>query len=96
MFFIFQCLTGMRYGELKRVNKRTINNNDCIVLKKEKNRSKPNRKVPLMSISKSILEKYSCNLPLMSNQKYNDYIKDILKETGFTNEVEYTRTKGVE
>ncbi|WP_417785486.1 tyrosine-type recombinase/integrase [Tenacibaculum sp.] len=94
--FIFQCLTGMRYGELKRVNKRTINNNGCVILKEEKDSSKPTREIPLVSISKSILEKYNYELPLISNQKQNDYIKDILKEAGFTNEVEYTRTKGVE
>ncbi len=94
--FLFQCLTGMRYGELKRINKRTINANDCIVLKEEKDSSKPTREIPLMSISKSILEKYEYRLPLISNQKQNDNIKDILKEAGFTHEVEYTRTKGVE
>jgi len=94
--FLFQCLTGMRYGELKRINKRTINVNDCIVLKEEKDSSKPTREIPLMSISKSILEKYEYRLPLISNQKQNDNIKDILKEAGFTHEVEYTRTKGVE
>lgn len=94
--FIFQCLTGMRYGELKRVNKRTINNNGCVILKEEKDSSKPTREVPLISISRLILEKYNYELPLISNQKQNDYIKDILKEAGFTNDVEYTRTKGVE
>lgn len=94
--FIFQCLTGMRYGELKRVNKRIINNNDCILLKEEKDSGKPTREIPLMSISKAILEKYDYILPLRTNQKENDYIKVILKEAGFTHEVEYTRTKGVE
>ncbi len=33
---------------------------------------------------------------MISNQKQNDYIKEILKNAGFTHEVEYTRTKGVE
>lgn len=94
--FIFQCLTGMRYGELKRVNKRVINENDCIVLKEEKDSGKATREIPLMSISKAILEKYDYILPLRTNQKENDYIKVILKKAGFTHEVEYTRTKGVE
>ncbi|WBX68221.1 tyrosine-type recombinase/integrase [Tenacibaculum dicentrarchi] len=94
--FIFQSLTGMRYGELKLINKRTVNMNDCIVLKEEKDSSKDTREIPLMSISKLILEKYDYKLPLISNQKQNDYIKEILKEAGFTHKVEYTRTKGVE
>lgn len=94
--FVFQSLTGMRHGELCRVNKRTINKSDCIVLKEEKDSSKPTREIPLISISKAILEKYDYELPILSNQKHNDYIKDVLKEAGFTHEVEYTRTKGVE
>ena len=94
--FIFQCLTGMRYGELKLINKRNINTNDCIVLKEEKNSAKPTREIPLISISKAILLKYNYDLPLISNQKQNDYIKEILKDAGFTHEVEYTRTKGVD
>lgn len=94
--FVFQCLTGMRYGELKRVNKRIVNDNDCLVLKEEKDSSKPTREIPLTSISKSILEKYDYNLPLLSNQKENDYIKSVVEKAGFTHEVEYTRTKGVE
>lgn len=94
--FIFQCLTGMRYGELKLINQRTVNNNDCILLKEEKDSSKSTREVPLISISKSILEKYNFKLPLISNQKQNNYIKDILKDAGFTHEVEFSKTKGVE
>ena len=94
--FIFQSLTGMRFGELKLINKRTVNNNDCIVLKEEKDSSKDTREIPLMSISKAILLKYDYKLPLVSNQKQNDYIKEVLKEAGFVHEVEYSKTKGVE
>ncbi|MCB0458506.1 MAG: tyrosine-type recombinase/integrase [Flavobacteriaceae bacterium] len=93
--FVFQCLTGMRFGELKTVSKRTVKNN-CVLLKEEKDSSKPTREVPLTYISNEILLKYDYKLPILSNQKHNDYLKEILKKTGFTNEVEYTRTKGVE
>ena len=94
--FIFQSLTGMRFGELKLINKRTVNSNDCVVLKEEKDSSKDTREIPLISISKAILLKYDYKLPLVSNQKQNDYIKEVLKEAGFVHEVEYSKTKGVE
>lgn len=94
--FIFQSLTGMRFGELKLINIRNVNDRDCIVLKEEKDSTKSTREIPLMSISKAILEKYNYRLPLISNQKQNDYLKVIFKEAGFIHEVEYTRTKGVE
>lgn len=94
--FIFQCLTGMRFGELKFINRRIINSNNCIVLKEEKDSSKSAREIPLMSISKSILEKYNFKLPLIAEQNHNNYIKEIMKNTGFNHEVEFTRTQGVE
>ncbi|TVZ56915.1 site-specific recombinase XerD [Lutibacter sp. Hel_I_33_5] len=94
--FIFQSLTGMRFGELKLINKRTVNSSDCVVLKEEKDSSKDTREIPLISISKAILLKYDYRLPLVSNQKHNDYIKEVLKDAGFVNEVEYSKTKGVE
>lgn len=93
--FIFQCLTGMRYGELKLINERVIKDN-CILLKEEKNSSKPSRMIPLIGLACEILEKYNYRLPLLSNQKQNDAIKRILKLAGFTHEVQYTRVKGVE
>jgi len=94
--FVFQCFTGMRYGDLKRVNKRIVNSNNCLVLKEEKDSSKPTREIPLPSIALDILKKYDYELPLISNQKQNNAIKIILKDAGFNYDVEYTRTKGVE
>ncbi len=94
--FIFQCLTGMRYGELKRINKRVISDKKCIVLKEEKNSKKQEREIPLSIIPYSILLKYNYQLPLLSNQKQNDAIKEVIKEIGYTHDVEFTRTKGVE
>jgi len=38
----------------------------------------------MISISKAILLKYNYELPIISNQKQSDYIKEILKDTGFT------------
>lgn len=94
--FIFQCLTGMRYGEMKKVNKRTVVEDKYVLLKEEKDKSKGERQIPLMSISLEILLKYDYKLPLISNQKQNDYIKEVLEKAGYTHEVEYSRTKGAE
>jgi len=93
--FVFQCLTGMRYCELKLVNKRNVFNN-IFMLKEDKDPTKPERDVPLTKIALDILEKYNYTLPLKSNQKQNDSIKDIIKFCGFDYDVEYTRIKGVE
>jgi site-specific recombinase XerD len=93
--FVFQCLTGLRYGEMKAINKRVITEN-AILLKEEKDSSKEYREIPLFKISNYILKKYDYKLPLISNQKQNKYIKEILKKAGYNRITEYTKVKGVE
>ena len=93
--FVFQCLTGMRYGELKLINRRIITPDNCILLKEEKNSSKPVRLIPMSETALSILRKYDYELPLISNQKQNDAIKEVIKKFGLAHKVEYSRTKGV-
>src|SRR5690606_20023141 len=72
--FVFQCLTGLRYGELKLISKRTIINN-TLVIHEEKDVTKEAREIPLFDITNYILKKYDYKLPLLSNQKQNDFIK---------------------
>lgn len=93
--FVFQCLTGLRYGELKLIRERSIVNN-ALIIHEEKDVTKEAREVPLFEISNYILKKYEYKLPLLSNQKQNDYIKDVFEEAEFTYDVEYTRTKNKE
>ena len=93
--FVFQCLTGLRYGEMKAIKKRVVTENS-ILLKEEKDSSKEYREIPLFKISNYVLKKYDYNLPLISNQKQNKYIKEILKKAEYNLVAEYTRIKGVE
>jgi len=93
--FILQCLTGLRYGDMINIRKSNVYD-DYFILKEIKDGKKNEREIPLIAISRAILEKYSYDLPLISNQKQNNRIKDVLKDVGFDREVEYTRTKGVE
>jgi len=93
--FVFQCLTGMRYGELKLINKRLITPSNCILLKEEKNSNKMSRLIPMSKLALSILKKYDYQLPLISNQKQNDAIKKVIAKVGLTHDVEYSRLKGV-
>ena len=85
----------MRFGELKLIN---INNiiNESIELKEEKGTEKVIRTIPLNDIAMYILRKYKYKLPLIANQKHNDYIKDVFEEAGYTQMVEKTITKGKE
>lgn len=93
--FVFQCLTGCRYGELRLINKRNTRNN-VIRLKEDKDVTKEVREIPLFKISSYILKKYDYRLPIVSNQKQNEAIKDIFEDAGFIDIVEFTRTQNKE
>lgn len=70
--FVFQCYTGLSYCDMASLTKDDIK--DGVIYK---NRRKTDVKsiIPLLPISKSILEKYDYQLPVISNQKYNQYLK---------------------
>jgi integrase len=93
--FVFQCVTGMRYSELSLVKRSNVSD-DEITLKEEKDTSKEARKIPLISISRYILSKYDYSLPLLTNQKYNDYIKEVFQVMEYTHKVQKVTTKGKE
>lgn len=93
--FIFSCVTGLRFGELKFVSKNNINKKS-LLLKEEKGSAKKSREIPLSGIAMYILNKYDYKLPLIANQKHNDYIKDVFKDAGYTHFIEKTSTRGKE
>ena len=93
--FVFSCVTGLRFGELRLFGKNDIVNGS-IVLKEEKDTEKESRTIPLNDISLFILRKYDYQLPIIANQKQNEYIKTVFKKAGFTDEVVKVTTKGKE
>ncbi|QCD62857.1 tyrosine-type recombinase/integrase [Tenacibaculum maritimum] len=93
--FVFACVTGMRFGELTTISKSSVTN-DAIILKEQKDETKQVREIPLSSISRAILEKYDYKLPLITNQKQNQYIKEVFKELDYTFEVQKVTTRGKE
>ncbi|MCK8521932.1 site-specific integrase [Aquimarina sp. D1M17] len=93
--FVFACVTGMRFGELKLITKNDIVGNNFI-LKEEKESEKQSRSIPLSDVAISILRKYDYKLPLIANQKYNEYIKEVFKEAGYTHNVVKNTTRGKE
>jgi site-specific recombinase XerD len=93
--FVFACVTGMRFGELSLINKTNVQN-DEIVLKEEKDTSKEARRIPLTNLSRYILLKYDYSLPLIANQKQNEYIKEVFQKMEYTHLVQRVTVKGKE
>lgn len=92
--FVFGCVTGLRFGNYSRITKDDIDG-DFIRVIDMKSKSK-NLAIPLNSISRSILEKYDYELPSISNQKMNKFIKEVFQELEFTDEIKKTMKYGDE
>lgn len=93
--FVFACVTGMRFGELSLITKTNVTDN-FIILKEDKDETKEAREIPLTSISRYILLKYDYKLPLIANQKQNQYIKNVFQELEYNHKVQKVTTKGKE
>jgi len=92
--FCFACATGLRYSDIMLLKRENIKNGVIkIVVKK----TKEVLSIPLIKNSKFILEKYADNLnplPIISNQKFNKYIKIACEQVGINEPVEIVRYKG--
>jgi len=82
--FIFCCYTGLAYTEMSTLTTKNIeigfDYNEWIQMI----RKKTNRKIsiPILPKAKEILEKYDNELPTISNQKFNSYLKEISELLG--------------
>ncbi|WP_276391891.1 tyrosine-type recombinase/integrase [Eudoraea chungangensis] len=92
--FVFGCATGMRYSNYSKVAKKDIQNG-MIKVRDEKNNYKT-LEIPLNDFSMYVLKKYNYQLPKISNQRFNDYIKEVFKIIGYTDNVKKTMKVGKE
>lgn len=77
--FLFQCYTGMAYSDMSKFDKSEIyKEGDYDVIRSSRTKTDERFVTLLLPEAKNILEKYSYDLPLMSNQKYNDYLKVLM------------------
>ena len=78
--FLFQCYSGLSYSDMALLEKADFKENKSTKqIYIEKNRKKTNEKFTsiVLKEGKAILEKYDYQLPVLSNQKYNSYLKEI-------------------
>ncbi|QJD94368.1 site-specific integrase [Mucilaginibacter robiniae] len=86
--FVFCCFTGLSFIDVKQLKRSEVNIDYNGELRIYKNRQKTGTPavIPLLPISKKILSKYKNDedcllkdilLPVLSNQKYNSYLKEL-------------------
>ncbi|MFV0175015.1 site-specific integrase [Empedobacter falsenii] len=92
--FLIGCLTGQRFSNYSNFSKKDVVGNTILVpdcKNKEKLLS-----IPLLKVTKQILTKYDYNLPIITNQKFNEYIKEVFELADFKMNTKQIRHFGKE
>lgn len=92
--FCFSCLTGLRYSDLNQLKREHIKDDEIKLTVKK---TKETLTIPLTPLSDDILKRYETMhrpLPVISNQKMNDYLKDLCQLVGITEPIEIVRYRG--
>ncbi|MGX8707215.1 MAG: phage integrase SAM-like domain-containing protein [Bacteroidales bacterium] len=77
--FLFQCFTALSYCDMAALVPNDFQRNDMGQMFLRKNRAKTRTEfcTVLFEDAKAIAEKYQYRLPVLSNQRYNSYLKEI-------------------
>lgn len=89
--FVIASDTGLRFSDLLRLTKNNINSDNTISIKTQKTGNSV--VIPMTPRVKTIFEKYKYVLPdSISNQKYNEYLKDIARRANIKEPISFTKT----
>lgn len=98
--FILGCYTGLRFSDFTVIEPQHITNvydengNQIEVIKIVTKKTATPVIIPLHPFVKAILNKYDGSIPKpLSNQKMNDYIKEVVKLAGIDEQVQLTKSK---
>ncbi len=92
-WFLIASYTGLRFSDFSRLAKDNIQKDNIEILTQK---TLTPVVIPLHTYVKAILEKYDYNLPkVISNQKFNKYIKEVCKAAKIEDEVLVNETKGI-
>lgn len=83
--FLFQCFTGLAYADMAQLSKNDFQfNGEQIFIKKCRVKTGISYLTVLIDEAVEIIRKYDFELPVLSNQKYNSYLKEIADLCGIT------------
>lgn len=90
--FLIGCWTGLRFSDFTRIKQENIKDNMLTIQQQKTNEFVT---IPLHPVFIAIWNKYNGVLPAnISNQKFNDNLKDVCREAGLKERVMKSITKG--
>ena len=92
--FLFACFTGARFSDIFNISRADIKENVWYL---RQVKTKNVTEIPLLDKAINILNKYSLYekpLPVITNQKLNQYLKELGKKAGLFDKVRITEQKG--
>ncbi len=94
--FLIGCYTGLRFSDYNKLRPENITEHEGTpILNVNTKKTGQNVAIPLHPIVVTILEKYNGQMPKgMSNQKFNEYLKQVAKLAGLTDIVTLGQTRG--
>lgn len=77
--FLFQCYTALSYSDMAQLVQSDIqyDSENRPYIQKQRQKTSVTYTIPLLPKAIAILNKYNYQLPCLSNQKYNAYLKEI-------------------
>jgi integrase len=91
--FVIACHTGLRFSDLVRLQPSNFNMADKI-LRVKTQKTDATVYIPLSPETMSICEKYDFHLPHLSNSTFNTCLKEIARQAGLTEEVDFLLSRG--
>lgn len=92
-WFLIGAYTGLRFSDLKRLSKENLKKGNIEITTQKTGTAVV---IPLHPVVLSVLEKHNYILPkLISNQNFNEYIKEVCRLAGIDEGVSIEETKGL-
>ncbi len=89
--FVFGCTTGLRFGDLISVGPKHIID-DFIEITTQKTAQRLS--IPINEIARGVLNKYNNQIPQITNQKFNQYLKELAKLLNLDSRINKVSYKG--
>jgi len=94
--FLIGCYTALRYSDWRKVDEtrvKTIGNVRILIITQQKTGGQTT--LPITDKLNAIMQKYKADgIPKLSNQKFNQRVKELCRKAGITQNVAYTEYRG--